>query len=197
MARRLQERPLLHKLRGPGAKSPCIVAICRGRDPLPARLAIGRAGGDRDALVEAKLNLGRLAIAQGHGSDALNRLRPLVGPDVTPDRNLALQCSVAFAEALIQTKDYTRARQILQDAATPSEKSGMRLGLARIYYLEATASRLSGNSGDAWNQYRQAMTLLNAVRNQPGAENILRRADLKAIFDDCSRWVGAGSKPNP
>jgi hypothetical protein len=28
------------------------------------------------------------------------------------------------------------------------------------------------------------------VRNEPGAENVLRRADLKAIFDDCNRWVG-------
>ena len=150
-------------------------------------------GSDRDALVEAKLDLGRLAVAQGHGSDALSRLRPLVGPDVTPDRDLALQCSVALAEALILTKDYAKARQVLQDAATPSERSGMRLRLARIYYLEATASRLSGNSGDAWNQYRQSLTLLNAVRNEPGAENILRRVDLKAIYDECTRWVGAGA----
>ena len=152
-------------------------------------------GSDRDALVEAKMDLGRLAVAQGHGSDALSRLRPLVGPDVTPDRDLALQCSVSLAEALILTKDYAKARQVLQDAATPSERSGMRLRLARIYYLEATASRLGGNSGDAWNQYRQSLTLLNAVRNEPGSENILRRADLKAIFDDCTRWVGAGTAP--
>ena len=198
LARSLQDASLIAQVEGTKGE----IALYRGDLSAAStnfQLALQSAarGSDRDALVEAKLNLGRLAIAQGHGSDALSRLRPLVGPDVTPDRNLALECSVAFAEALIQTKDYTRARQILQDAATPSEKSGMRLGLARIYYLEATASRLSGNSGDAWNQYRQAMTLLNAVRNQPGAENILRRADLKAIFDDCSRWVGAGSKPNP
>jgi tetratricopeptide (TPR) repeat protein/predicted Ser/Thr protein kinase len=148
-------------------------------------------GGNRDNIVSAKLNLGRLAIAQGKGVEAVSRLRPLTGADVTADRNLSLQCAVYLAEALIQTKDYVHARQVLQEAAGPAEKSGMRLRLARIYYLEATASRLSGNTADAWNEYRQAASLLNAVRNEPGAENILRRADLKAIFDDCNRWVGA------
>jgi hypothetical protein len=69
----------------------------------------------------------------------------------------------------------------------------MRLRLARIYYFQATASRLSGNSGEAWNEYREAMTMLNSVRSEPGAENILRRSDLKAIFDDCNRWVGVAS----
>ena len=154
-------------------------------------------GNDRDAIFSAKMNLGRLAIAQGKGSEAVSRLRPLSAADATSDRNLALQCQVYLAEALIQIKDYSGARQVLQEAATPAEKSGMRLRLARIYYLEATASRLSGNSGDAWNEYRQSLALLNAIRSEPGAENILRRADLKAIFDDCNRWVGAtgGSRP--
>jgi serine/threonine protein kinase/tetratricopeptide (TPR) repeat protein len=150
-------------------------------------------GGERNTIFEAKLNLARVAIAQGHASDAVNRLKPIVGTDSTSDRSLALHASVAMAEALIATKDYGRARQLLQESAGPAEKAGMRLLLARNYYLQATASRLGGNSGEAWSEYRQAMTLLDAVRNEPGAENILRRSDLKAIFDDCNRWVGVGA----
>jgi len=150
-------------------------------------------GGDRNAIVETKLRLAGAAIAQGHASEALARLKPLVEPGATTDRNLALRCSVALGEALIQTKEYARARQVLEQAAPQAEKSGMRLVLARIYYFQATASRLSGNAGEAWGDYRQAMTLLNAVRNEPGAENILRRSDLKVIFDDCNRWVGAAA----
>jgi eukaryotic-like serine/threonine-protein kinase len=175
------------------------IALYRG-DPAAAASFLQRAlplalqGGDRDPIVIAKLNLGRLAIAQGKGQEAVARLRPLAGPDVTSDWNLALQCKVYLAEALVLSKDYSGARQILQQAATAAEKSGMRLRQARIYFLEATASRLSGNSGEAWNEYRQAIALLNAIRNEPGAENILRRADLKAIFDDCNRWVGANAK---
>jgi len=150
-------------------------------------------GSDHDAILAAKVNLGRLAIAQGKGNEAVARLRPLTAADATSDRNLSVQAQVYLGEALILIKDYSGARQILQEAAAPAEKSGMRLRLARIYYLEATASRLSGNSGDAWNEYRQSLALLTAIRNEPGAENILRRVDLKAVFDDSNRWVGGGA----
>jgi tetratricopeptide (TPR) repeat protein len=146
--------------------------------------------GEKNVIAEGKLRLGLSAIATGHGSDAVARLQPLVGAGTISDKNLSLRCSLALGEALILTRDYARARQVLQDAAPPAERSGMRLILARIYYSEATASRLSGNSAQAWGGYRQAMNLLNAIRNEAGAENILRRNDLKAIFDDCNRWVG-------
>jgi tetratricopeptide (TPR) repeat protein/predicted Ser/Thr protein kinase len=194
LARNLRDPSLLAKALGTKGQ----IAFYRGdlaQASTSFQLALQSAtkGTDRDALVEAKLDLGRLATAQGHAGDAVNRLRPLTGAGVTPDRDLALQCSVAYAEALIAAKDYAKARQVLQEASTPTEKSGMRLRLARIYYYEATASRLGGNSADAWNQYRQSLALLNAVRNEPGAENILRRVDLKTIFDECTRWVGAGS----
>ncbi len=157
-------------------------------------LAAASKGNDHDAILAAKVSLGRLAIAQGKGNDAVARLRPLTGSDATSDRNLAVQAQVYLAEALILTKDFTGARQVLQEAAAPAEKSGMRLRLARIYYLQATASRLSGNTGDAWNEYRQSLALMNTLRSEPGAENILRRVDMKTIYDDCNRWVGAGAK---
>ncbi len=194
LARDLKDQDMMSRVLGTRGE----IALLRGdtaaAGPLFERaLASATKGGVRDTIVAAKLNLSRLAIAQGKGSEAVSRLRPLVGADVTSDRNLALQCKVYLAEALIQTKDYSGARQVLQEASAPAEKSGMRLSLARIYYLEATASRLSGNSGDAWNEYRQSLALLNAIRSEPGAENILRRVELKAIFDDCNRWVGATS----
>jgi len=177
------------------------VALYRG-DPAAAAplfqraMALAAQAGGRDVIVAAKLDLARLALAQGRAADAVARLKPLVGDGVTADRNLASQCAVYLAEALIATREYAKAHQFLQAAAAPAEKSGMRLRLARIYYLQGTASRLSGNSGDAWNEYRQAAALLNSVRSEPGDENILRRADLKAAFDDCNRWVGAtGVKP--
>ncbi len=174
------------------------IALNRG-DPAGATALYQRAlqsavrGSDRNEAVEVKLRLAMAAMAQGHSADAVARLQPLTVPGATTDRNLALRCSVALAEALIGAKDYVRARQVLQQAAPQAERSGMRMLLARIHYLEATASRLSGNSGQAWDDYRQAITLLNAIRGEAGAENILRRSDLKVIFDECNRWVGVGA----
>ncbi len=194
LARDLKDQELASRILGTRGE----IALFRGDVAAAApffqrALPAASQSNSRDAIVAAKLDLGRLSIAQGRGNEAVTRVRPLVGADVTSDRNLILQCKVYLAEALILTKDYAGARQILQEAAAPTEKSGMRLRLARIYYLQATASRLSGNSADAWNGYRQTIALLNAIRNDAGAENILRRADLKAVFDDANRWIGAAS----
>jgi eukaryotic-like serine/threonine-protein kinase len=194
MERDLKDRDTQSRILGARSE----IALLRGDIAAAApflenELALATKSGIHDAILHANVNLARLAIARGKGGEAVSRLKPLTGSDVTSDRNLALQIKVFLAEALIQTKDYVGARRVLEEAAPFAEKSGMRLRLARIYYLEATASRLSGNSGDAWNEYRQALALLNSIRNEPGAENILRRADLKTIFDDCNRWVGAAS----
>jgi tetratricopeptide (TPR) repeat protein len=195
IARDLKDQYLTSRVLGTRGE----IALLRGDTaaaaPLFERaLAAAGKGNDRDAILAAKVNLGRLAIAQGKGGEAVTRLRPLTAADATSDRNLAVQAQVYLAEALILTKDFAGARQVLQEAAAPAEKSGMRLRLARIYYLEATASRLSGNTGDAWNEYRQSLALMNTIRSEPGAENILRRVDIKTIYDDCNRWVGAGAK---
>ena len=47
-------------------------------------------GGERNTIVEAKLNLARVAIAQGHAAEAVNRLKPLVDTGAASDRSLAL-----------------------------------------------------------------------------------------------------------
>jgi hypothetical protein len=36
--------------------------------------------------------------------------------------------------------------------------------------------------------YSDAVRLLDAIKSDPGAQNILHRADLKAIYDDANRW---------
>ncbi len=192
VARDLNDQELASQILGTRGE----IALLRGDAAAAApflqrALPLASESRNRNAILAAKLNLARLAVAQGKGSEAVARLKPLIGPEVTSDRNLLSQCKVYLAEALIEVKDYSAARQILDQAVAQADKAGMRLRLARIYYLQATASRLSGDSGDAWNEYRQALTLLNTIRNEPGAENILRRVDLKAVFDDCTRWVGA------
>ena len=173
------------------------VALYRGDMPAAASLyqrALQSAtrGGSHDGIIQAKLDLARVEIAQGHARDAVNRLRPIVDAAVAQDRSLALHCTVTLADALIQTKDYARANQLLSGAVGQVDKAGMRLLLARIYYLLGTSARQGGNAASAWSQYRQALGLIDAVRNEPGAENILRRSDLRAVYDDCKRWVGNG-----
>jgi hypothetical protein len=47
---------------------------------------------------------------------------------------------------------------------------------------------LSGQGVRAAGDYREAAQLLDAIRSDPGAENILRRADVKTMYDESNRW---------
>ena len=81
-----------------------------------------------------------------------------------------------------------RTRQEVERALVKAEKSGLRTFQAKGQYLLATALRLSGNPTDAAGHYREAIRLLEEIRNEPKAEKVLQRADLNAIYVDSSRW---------
>jgi len=87
---------------------------------------------------------------------------------------------------MIKSKDYAHARQALDQTLNTSEKLGTRLQTAIIHFqlgnlLKQTATlgirRAIRRSGHA------------AGRNQEraGAEHILDRADLKAIYNDSTQ----------
>jgi hypothetical protein len=88
---------------------------------------------------------------------------------------------------MISNKNYPHARQELQRGLARSEKLGLRLESARIHYLLGTSLRLSGSTGEAATQYREARTLLDEIKEQ-GAEHVIDRYDLKPIYTDTSQF---------
>jgi len=142
---------------------------------------------DNDIILQSKLNVAHIAIAQGHAKDALAMLRPLLQSANNVSASLSLRTSIAYAEAEVANKDYAQAQHDLQQALTTADKAGMHLDVARIYYLLGVSARLSGK-GDYAYYYREAVRLLDTVKVDPGAEKILTRADLKAIYDDANHW---------
>jgi eukaryotic-like serine/threonine-protein kinase len=145
---------------------------------------------DNDALVLSKLNVARMAMAQGRAKEALGMLRPLQNSIHTTNANLSLQSAVAYAQAQIETGDYAQAERSLEQSLIQSEKAGTRLESARINYLLGTSTRLRGNAekGRSSYYYSEALRLLGEIKSDPGAENVLHRTDLKAIYDDATRW---------
>jgi eukaryotic-like serine/threonine-protein kinase len=145
---------------------------------------------DNDTLVQSKLNVARIAIAQGRSKDALGMLRPLLNSDGTTSAYLSLRSAIAVSEAEVGMKDYAHAQHDLEQNLTATEKAGMRLDMARINYLLGTSARLSGSMDrtQITYYYSDAVRLLDAIKSDPGAQNILHRADLKAIYDDANRW---------
>jgi len=91
-------------------------------------------------------------------------------------------------QAEIGLKDYTRANHDLQQELPGAQRAGVRFGLARIYYLLGTSARLSGSSGIAADYYHEAAQLLEVIRGDSGAENMMRRTDFKTMYDESNRW---------
>ena len=142
---------------------------------------------ENEVILLSKLNVARVALAGGQFAQAQRLLQPLLSTN-NVTANLALQIQLASAEAAIGSKDYARANHTLDQQLFVAKKAGMRFELARIYYLVATADRLTGNADRAGDNYREAAQLLDVMRGDPGAENILRRADIKTMYDESNRW---------
>jgi tetratricopeptide (TPR) repeat protein len=171
------------------------VAFYRGdlkaaRSAYEQSLRAGNQAKDRTLVLSAKLNLTRVAIAEGRSQPALADLRSIIQEaDRLNLKYLSVRASVDLAQALINTKDYARARQELERALGRSEKLGSRLETARIHYLMGDAMRLAGETSDASRQYQQALQIFDALKKEQGAERLLDRFDLKTIYAEASRWV--------
>jgi tetratricopeptide (TPR) repeat protein len=151
-------------------------------------------GTERDKVLIAKLNLARVAIAQGRSQSAIADLRAVIQQaDNLNLKYFSLKGSVDMAEATINAKDYSRARQDLQRELTVSEKMGLRLETARIHYLLGNAIRLGGDAVGAVSEYSQTLRMLDDMKKEPGAEHLLDRSDLHAIYAEATRWF-SGAK---
>ncbi len=140
-------------------------------------------GGDKEGLLNAKLNLGKVAVFDGHARTAVGDLRALTQQaDRENRRYISVAGSALLAQALIENKDYASARQELQKTIGRSEKLGLRLENMRIHYLLGTAFARSGNNSEASNQFGAAGQLLGELTREQGSEHLAERYDLKPIY---------------
>jgi eukaryotic-like serine/threonine-protein kinase len=141
-----------------------------------------------EVLLQSKVNVARVAIAEGRFQEASHGLQTLLSTKGSVAAQLSLEINLELAQAEIGLKDYTRANHDLQQELPGAQRAGVRFGLARIYYLLGTSARLSGSAAIAADYYRQAAQLLEIIRSDPGAENILRCPDFKTMYDESKRW---------
>jgi eukaryotic-like serine/threonine-protein kinase len=149
-------------------------------------LALASHAKDNDTLVLSKLNVARAVMVQGGPKEALGMLRPMTNSRAATSAYLSLQSSIVYAQAEVETGDYVRAEHDLEQALVQSEKAGTRLDSARINYLLGASTKLRGTAekGRSSYYYGETLRLLDAIRSDPGAENVLHRNDLKTIYDD-------------
>jgi tetratricopeptide (TPR) repeat protein len=145
---------------------------------------------DKDVLLTSKLNLATLTVSEGHSQAAVADLRAIgQQADSLGKKYISVVSSTLIAQALIESKDYVRARQELQRSLSKSEKLGLRLQNGKIHFLIGSALRLSGATSEATPQYREAVRLLDEIRNEPGAEHIIERYDLKPMYAEARQFT--------
>ena len=146
---------------------------------------------DRDKATIARLNLGRVSVAEGKPAAA--DLKAVVQQaDSQHLTYYTMRGSVDLSEATIKSKEYAKARQMLESDLTRSEKLGARIETARIHFLMGEAIRLGGDPRAATSQYGQAMRAFDDLKKEAGAEHLLDRADLKAIYAEASKQFSSG-----
>ena len=142
---------------------------------------------EADLAMLAKLDLGKAAIADGRAGGAVSSLRSVAQQADAQGRSyISLDAAVSIADGMLRLKDYVHPRQELERDLARSEKLGTRLQSAKIHYLLGEALRLTGNQSEAALQYRQAVTILDAIKAEPGAEHVAERFDLQAVYKAAS-----------
>jgi tetratricopeptide (TPR) repeat protein/predicted Ser/Thr protein kinase len=139
---------------------------------------------ENEVVLLSRLNIARVLNTEGQFQEALRTLQTILSGKGAVNANLALEINLARVQSEIGIRDYARANHELEQELPRAQRAGVRFGLARIYYLLGTSARLSGSADRAAEYYREAARLLDAVRGDPGAENIMRRADFKTMYDE-------------
>ncbi len=145
---------------------------------------------DREQIISSKVNLAKVDIREGRFQAAIAALRDLARQaDTLGMKYLSVECSIRLAEALVGSKAMTPARQELERALSRSEKLGLSGLLAEAHYWTGTVCRVAGESAEATRHYRETLRLLDEIRKEAGAEKILGRADLGAVYKDATSRV--------
>ena len=133
-----------------------------------------------DKILIAKTNLARVEVQEKRTQEAIASLRPLIQQaDDLGLKQISVECSISMGEALMQGRDNDKAHQELQRALLRADKLGLQPLSARAHYLLGMIAQKSGNEGEAQDNFREALRLLDTMKKDSGAEKLLQRADLK------------------
>jgi eukaryotic-like serine/threonine-protein kinase len=156
-------------------------------------LQLANSSKDAQRILLAKLGLAEVEVRQKKGRQAVPEFRKLIQQaDDLSLKYSAVEAAVFLGEAMMQSRDYTHARQELQRALLLADKFGQQPLSADAHYLLAMIARDSGSSADAQDHYRAVISTLDAIKKEAGAGKLLQRADVKLMYDESSRWLQPG-----
>ncbi len=145
---------------------------------------------DRDLQIALQLKLADLSVAEGGSRSSIAGLQALADRAAGAGlKYMSIEASLSAAEAMIKTRGYAQARQVLENLLASSEKLGAQPLLAKSHLLLGTVLRMSGNVGDATREYQAAIQALNEMHKDAG-DKFDGRADVKAMSAEATHWAG-------
>jgi len=144
---------------------------------------------DQAQILVSKFNLAKVNSMEGHSRESVAALQTVAQEaDQAGLKYVSVEASLYLAQALINNKDYSRARQELDNALRNSEKLGLQASLAKSHFLMGEALRLNGNQTDAALHYGQAHRMLDDIHKEAHTDEVLKRSDLAAIYQESAKW---------
>lgn len=154
----------------------------RSRAPLEEALRVASEQKDETLVLPARVDLAKLEASEATGEAVIENLKGLAEKAQTLGlKYYWAECSISMAEVLLRAKRYPEARETLEGALRGAAHSGLRIHVARIRYLLGEAYRLEGNGAESDRHYREAVRLLEEIRQEAGTKDVLKRDDLSAI----------------
>jgi eukaryotic-like serine/threonine-protein kinase len=144
---------------------------------------------EQEKILRSRYHIAEVMLKQGQASKASRDLRTVAGKaDALSMKYLSLEASAMLGEALVESRDYTSARQQLERTVAGAQKLELRPILVQAHYSLGNDLRLTGHGGQAADQYRQALQYLDQIRKDAGSDAFLQRSDLKSIYGESVRW---------
>ena len=151
-------------------------------------LTAGTRSKEPERILLAKVGLAKIAAREGPAQQAISNLRQLTQQaDELGLQNVSVACSLSIAEAMIRSHDNAHAQEELERALTRADKIGLKPLSAQANYLLGNALHASGNEEEAQRHYRDAVKLLDGLRQEAGSDKILQRADFKTMYEEATR----------
>ena len=143
---------------------------------------------DRNEILNAKFNLARISIREGHAAAAVSVLKGLAkDAEAMGQKYLSTKCSLYAGVALVEAKNYSQGRQEIEAILRKAQDQGMKSLLPLAHYWLAIAFRGSRNNTEAATHFQQAAQLLEEMHKESRSDALLKREDLRPIIEEAAR----------
>ncbi|HUK73930.1 MAG TPA: tetratricopeptide repeat protein [Candidatus Bathyarchaeia archaeon] len=147
-----------------------------------------------DQAVQAKVNLARIDIQQGHAQAAVAALKKLgQEADSLGLKAISVSASVYLGQALLATNHANAAQEELDAAIGRAGNLGLRVDQARAQYFLGVALAQAGKQNEAVPHYREAVKILETISKEDGAARVLDRSDLKDAYREAAKGYQGGA----